>query len=82
MVNDVEINYSTDPMVTVKMDLNKCNEDLLDMILIDPMTEEIQAPIDELRRKIQKYGVKGIFESFYVLHTFFYVILVHFFDMF
>ena len=48
MVNDVEICYSTNPMVTVKMDLNKCNEDLLDLILIDPMTKEIQAQIDEL----------------------------------
>ena len=46
MVNDVEIRYSINPMVTVKMDLNKCNEDLLGMILIDPMTEEIQAKID------------------------------------
>ena len=76
MVNDVEICYSTDPMVNVKMDFNKCNEYLLDIILIDPMTEEIQAQIDELRRKIIKYGVRSIFESFYELHIFFYVILV------
>ena len=51
MVNHIEIRYSTDPMVTVKMALNKCNEDLA-LILIDPMTEEIQAQIDELKRKI------------------------------
>ena len=56
MVNDIEICYSIDPMVTVKMDLNKCNEELLGMILINPMTEEIQAQIDELRRKIKNAG--------------------------
>ena len=43
-------------MVTVKMDFNKCNEDLLDLILIDPTTEELQAHIDELRRKIKNMG--------------------------
>ena len=46
-------------MVTVKMDLNKCNEDLLDLILIDPMPKEVQAQIDELRRKIKKIWGKG-----------------------
>lgn len=55
--NEVVIRYSTDPMVTVKMDLNKCNEDILDLILIDQMIEEIQAQIDELNRKIKKYGI-------------------------
>ena len=59
MVSDVEIRYSTDPMVTMKMALNKCNDDLLDLISIDPMTEEIQAQIDELRRKIKKIWGKG-----------------------
>ena len=43
------------------------------------MTEEIQAQIDELRGKIKKYGVRGIFESFYELHIFIYVNLVLFF---
>ena len=64
MANEVEIRYSINPMVIVKKALNKCNEYLLYLNLIDPMTEEIQAQIDELRRKIQKYRVRGIFESF------------------
>ena len=59
MVNEVEIRYSTDPMVTVKIDLNKCNEYLLDIILIEPVIEEIQAQIDELRRKIKNMQGKG-----------------------
>ena len=46
MANEVVIRYSIDLIVTVKMNLNKCNEDLLDLILIDPMTEEIQAQIE------------------------------------
>ena len=79
MFNDVEIYYSTIPTDTVKLDLKKCNQDLLDLILIDPMTQEIQEQIDELRRKIKKYGVRGIFEIFYELHIFIYVILVLFF---
>ena len=37
------MDYSTDPKVTMKMDLNKCNKDLIDMILIDLMNEEILA---------------------------------------
>ena len=79
MVNEEEIDYSTDPTDTVKIALKKCNRGLLDLILIDPMTKEIQAQIDELRRKIKKYRVRGIFESFYELHIFIYVILVLFF---
>ena len=77
MVNEEEIDYSTDSTDTMKLALKKCNQDL-DLILIDPMTEEIKAQIDELRRKTKKYGVWGIFESFYELHIFIYVILVLF----
>lgn len=58
--DDVEIYYSTDPMDTVKLALKKCSQDLFDMILIDPMTEEIQAQIDELRRNIKKYGMSRL----------------------
>ena len=79
MVNDIDIYYSTNPKATVKWDLKKCNQDLLDVILIYPMTEEIQAQINELNEKIIRYGVRGIFEIFYELHIFIYVILVLFF---
>ena len=48
MVNDVDIYNSTDPKDTMKRALKTCNQDLLDLILIDPLTEEIQAQIDEL----------------------------------
>ena len=70
MVNDEDIYYSTNPKATVKWDLKKCNQDLLDLILIYPVTKEIQEQIDELNEKIMRYGVRGIFESFYELHIF------------
>ena len=58
MVNDIEIRYSTNPMVIVKMDLNKCNEDLLDLILIYLVIEEIKEQIEELNENIIRYGVR------------------------
>ena len=54
----------------MKRDLKKCNQDLLDLILIYPVTEEIQAQIDELNEKIIRYGIRDIFESFYEPHIF------------
>ena len=57
-------------METVKRALKKCNQDLLDLILIYPSTKEIKAQIEELNEKIIRYEVRGIFEIFYELHIF------------
>ena len=70
MVNEEDIYYSTRPMDTVKWALKNYNQDLLDLILIYPVIEEIQAQIDELNENIIRYRVRAIFESFYELHIF------------
>ena len=59
MVNEEDIYYSTKPVDNVKQALKKCNQDLLDLILIYLATEEIKAQIEELNEKIIRYGVRG-----------------------
>ena len=61
MFAEEDIFYSTEPMETVNKALKKSNQELLRLIVIRPKTEEIKARIDDLRQKIEHYGVSGIF---------------------
>ena len=67
MVTKEDIFYSTDPMGTVKKDLENSNQELLALIKIIPMTAEIKARISDLRQTIVQYGVTGISERLYKL---------------
>jgi hypothetical protein len=60
-VIEEEIFYSTNPMETVRKALKRENIELLGLISRRPMTEEINARINELKAQIHSYGVSGIF---------------------
>ena len=52
VVTEEDIFYSIDLIKTVKKDLKMCNQELLALIKIRPMTEEIKARISDLRQTI------------------------------
>ena len=64
-IDEDEIFYSTDRMITVMKALKKANIEYLGLISKRPLTQEDRETIVDLQTTITNFGVSGIFTYFY-----------------